>query len=67
MPPLVIWAVGAIGAVALAKILANASRKANADLESIRRERAVEPPAETLERDPKTGEYRPRGSRPGNA
>jgi hypothetical protein len=62
MPPLIIWAVGAIGAVALAKLLANAARKANAELESIRRERGVEPPVETLERDPKTGEYRPRGS-----
>jgi hypothetical protein len=62
MPPLIIWAVGAIGAVALAKLLANASRKANEELETIRRERAVERPAETLERDPRTGEYRPRGS-----
>jgi hypothetical protein len=62
MPPLIIWAVGAIGAVALAKLLANASRKANEELESIRRERTVERPIETLERDPKTGEYRPRGS-----
>jgi hypothetical protein len=62
MPPLVIWAVGAIGAVALTKLLAAASRRANADLESIRRERAVERPVETLEQDPQTGEYRPRGN-----
>ena len=62
MPPLIIWAVGAIGAVALAKLLASASRKANEELDSIRRERAVKRPVETLERDAKTGEYRPRGS-----
>jgi hypothetical protein len=62
MPPLIIWAVGAIGAVALAKLLANASRKANEELEGIRRERTVERPVETLERDPETGDYRPRGS-----
>ena len=62
MPPLIIWAVGAIGAVAFAKLLAKASRRANEELETIRRERAVERPVETLERDPKTGDYRPRGS-----
>jgi hypothetical protein len=62
MPPLIIWAVGAIGAVAVAKLLADASRKANEKLDSIRRERAIERPVEKLERDPKTGEYRPRGS-----
>jgi hypothetical protein len=62
MPPLIIWAVGAIGAVAFARILATASRKANEELESIRRDRAFQRPVETLERDPKTGEYRPRRS-----
>jgi hypothetical protein len=62
MPPLILWAAGAIGAVALAKLFATATRKANHELEAIRRERDLERPTETLERDPKTGEYRPRGS-----
>ena len=62
MPPLILWAAGAIGAVALAKLFASATRKANDELETIRRERDLERPTETLERDPKTGEYRPRGS-----
>jgi hypothetical protein len=60
MPPVILWAFGAVGAVALAKVLAVASRRANAELEGIRRERAVERPTETLERDPETGEFRPR-------
>ncbi|MEX0589962.1 MAG: hypothetical protein WD207_02625 [Xanthobacteraceae bacterium] len=62
MPPVIIWALGTIGALALAKLLANAARKANAELDDIRRERAVERPVEKLERDPATGEYRPRKS-----
>lgn len=62
MPPAILWAFGAIGALALVKLLANASRKANEELEKIRRERAVDHPLETLERDPETGEYRPKKS-----
>jgi hypothetical protein len=62
MPPVIIWAIGAVGALALAKLLANAARKANEELDAIRCERAVESPVETLERDPVSGEYRPRKS-----
>lgn len=62
MPPVIIWAIGAVGVLALAKVLANAARKANEELDAIRRERAVESPVETLERDPVSGEYRPRKS-----
>jgi hypothetical protein len=60
MPPVILWAVGALGVLAAARILAIASRKANAELDDIRRGRAVERPVEKLERDPVTGEYRPR-------
>jgi hypothetical protein len=60
MPPVILWAVGALGVLAVARILAIASRKANAELDDIRRGRAVERPVEKLERDPVTGEYRPR-------
>lgn len=60
MPPVIIWAIGTIGAVALAKIISKAARRANAELDAIRRERAVEKPIEKLERDPASGAYRPR-------
>ncbi len=60
MPPAIIWALGAVGAAALIKLLAHASRKANAEIEKIRRERPPGRPVETLERDSATGEYRPR-------
>jgi len=60
MPPVIIWAAGVLGALGLAKLLANAARKANDELEQIRRGRAMERPVETLERDSATGEYRPR-------
>jgi hypothetical protein len=59
MPPLILWAAGAIGAIALARVLAAAARKVNAELEDIR---AVEKPIEQLERDPESGAYRPRKS-----
>jgi hypothetical protein len=65
MPPLIAWALGAIGAALAAKVLSDAHKKANEDLEAVRREpkpgtnldeRASIP---TLRRDPKTGQYRP--------
>lgn len=62
MPPVIIWAVGAIGAFALARILASAARKVNAELDDIRRDRKIEKPVERLERDPASGAYRPRKS-----
>ena len=62
MPPVIIWAVGAIGAFALARILASVARKVNAELDDIRRDRTVEKPVEKLERDPASGAYRPRKS-----
>jgi hypothetical protein len=62
MPPLILSAAGAIGALALARLLAAAARKVNAELDDIRRDRAVEKPIEQLERDPESGAYRPRKS-----
>lgn len=62
MPPVIIWAIGTIGAVALAKIVSKAARKVNAELDEIRRKPAVEKPVEKLERDPASGAYRPRKS-----
>jgi hypothetical protein len=60
MPPAFLWALGAIGAALAAKLLADAGRKANRDLEEVRasknEERAKIP---TLQRDPESGRYRP--------
>jgi len=60
MPPVIIWAVGTIGVLALARVVAKAARRANTELDAIRRERAAESPIEKLERDPVSGTYRPR-------
>jgi hypothetical protein len=62
MPPVIIWAVGAVGAFALARLISSAARRVNAELDEIRGGRAVEKPVEQLERDPESGAYRPRKS-----
>lgn len=61
MPPALLWTIGMIGAALAAKLLADAGRKANEDLETIRREPKPDDRAgiPTLRRDPKTGQYRP--------
>ncbi len=60
MPPFIFWAAGAIGALALAKLLGAAARKVNAELDQLRRGGEFEKPVERLERDPADGIYRPR-------
>lgn len=60
MPPIIVWAVGTLGVLAFARVVAKAARRANAELDAIRRERATEKPIEKLERDPVSGTYRPR-------
>jgi hypothetical protein len=62
MPPVIVWAIGAIGAFALSKILASAAHRVNAELDEIRRADVPEKPVEKLERDPESGAYRPRKS-----
>lgn len=61
MPPLVIVALGALGVAALAKVVVSESRRIN---EALDRHRNVgttpEPEPIPLDRDPVTGEYRPR-------
>jgi hypothetical protein len=61
MPPLLLWALGALGAALAGKLLADAGRKANDDLDTLRREPKADERASipTLKRDPKTGQYRP--------
>lgn len=59
MPPFLIAAAGVIGAIALARVLTREARRVN-DILDTRRAPASEEPVERLERDPNTGEYRPR-------
>lgn len=61
MPPVLIWVLGAIGVAAAAKLVSVAAKKANADLDRVRRE-AERDDMRKLERDPVTGTYRPRKS-----
>ena len=56
MPPLIVWTLGAVGAAVLAKIIAEAARRAKLEAE---RKPIEEMPMRRLERDPATGEYRP--------
>ena len=61
MPPTLLLALGAIGAALAAKLLSDAHKKANQDLDALRREPKPDERANipTLKRDPKTGQYRP--------
>lgn len=59
MPPF-IWAIGAVGAALVAKLLADVGRKER-ELEEQKKRATPDDRASlpTLERDPQTGEYRP--------
>jgi hypothetical protein len=62
MPPLIVWALGALGAVVVGRWIASEARRRSAELrarqaEGLARERERAP---TLERDPVTGIYRPK-------
>ena len=59
MPPLILWALGAVGAAFAGRWLYKESRRVNAELHP------EQPPVSEiemgkLERDPKTGVYRPK-------
>ncbi len=63
MPPVLFWLLGAVGVAAAAKIFSAAAKKANADLDSVRRDGVTDrDDMRKLERDPVTGTYRPRKS-----
>jgi hypothetical protein len=64
IPPMIAWAVGAIGAVVMSKLVAREWHRINDELDA--RERAQRPTAKvhvedrgTLRRDPVTGVFRP--------
>jgi hypothetical protein len=59
MPPLIIWAVGAVGAVALGRLVVRQARRIGAQMYP-HATAPRETEAVTLERDPKTGIYRPK-------
>lgn len=61
MPPFVIVALGAIGAAALAKLISSETKRVNEALDRRRKAEAGDLKTVPLERDPTTGEYRPRG------
>ncbi len=61
MPPVILWALGAIGAALVGRVLFHEAQRVNAELHP-----EPAPPAEEretarkLERDPSTGVYRPK-------
>ena len=61
MPPLIIWALGAVGAALTGRWLYKESRRVNAELHPDERAPVDEPDnVRKLERDPDTGVYRPK-------
>jgi cell division septation protein DedD len=61
IPPLVLWALGALGAVVLAKLAKREHRRINEELEKARAKPVPESERanyRTLRRDPRTGVYR---------
>jgi hypothetical protein len=61
MPPLILWALGAVGGAIAGRWLYRESRRVNAELHPEERKPAEErESARKLERDPATGIYRPK-------
>jgi hypothetical protein len=63
MPPLIVFALGVVGAAALVRWCVREVHRVNAELDDVRAKAAVEPHDRAampkLKRDPDTGEYRP--------
>jgi hypothetical protein len=63
MPPVIVFAIGVVGAVALVRWCTREAQRVNAELNDVRARAAVEPVDRNalpkLKQDPKTGEYRP--------
>jgi hypothetical protein len=58
MPPLIVWALGVLGAIALGRWIAGELRRRSAEVH-VRQAEGLERGAR-LERDPVTGIYRPK-------
>ena len=64
MPPVILWIVGAFGAVVVGKWLAKEARRINDELDATRSQRSeAHGTRQSLERDPDTGVYRPKRPR----
>ncbi|HXQ83379.1 MAG TPA: hypothetical protein VN769_04875 [Xanthobacteraceae bacterium] len=63
MPPLIIFALGVVGAAALVRWCVKEVHRVNSELDEVRTKASVEPhdrdAMPKLKRDPETGEYRP--------
>lgn len=63
MPAILAWALGAVGAVVLVRLLTREWQRVNSELDQAKPVRVSDPERAgipTLRRDPRTGEYRPR-------
>jgi hypothetical protein len=60
MPPLILWALGAAAAAVLGRVLYRESQRINDELHPEAGPANERQSAPTLERDPKTGVYRPK-------
>jgi hypothetical protein len=60
MPPLILWALGAAGAAIISRVLYRESQRINGELHPEPGPANERQSAPTLERDPKTGVYRPK-------
>ena len=61
MPPVLLWALGAVGAAIVTKWLVKEARRVNAELDAVKARTTGEPPRDgtNLKRDPQTGVFRP--------
>ncbi len=63
MPPVLVLAIGMVGAAALVRWCAREIKRVNAELDQVRARATAEPidcgALPKLKRDPRTGEYRP--------
>ena len=62
MPPLILWALGAVGAAFAGRWIYKEARRVNDELHPPEETKAADEPraARKLERDPETGVYRPK-------
>ena len=60
MPPVILWALGAVGAAVAGRWLYREAQRINAELHPDEPAPADDPPRRKLERDPHTGIYRPK-------
>jgi len=58
MPPVILWAIGIVGAALASRVLYREAKRVNAVLHP--EPPREEPPVRNLERDPRTGIYRPK-------